>query len=137
LGKSSEACWKIWEEKLKGKTAFESGNSPPKVSGNGAPNYAGNVIACAACGERIEDLTGHTCEETESTVAVKSFAPQVIADSTGNWTGNALRFATREEAEGNVRNLYSRWTLVRETRVVESTDAVNYRWTHKGLEAVS
>jgi hypothetical protein len=64
-----------------------------------------------------------------------SYAPEVIADSTGNWTGNSLRFGTREEAEGNVRNLYSRWTSVRETRVVESGDAVNYRWTDKGLEA--
>jgi hypothetical protein len=65
-----------------------------------------------------------------------SFAPEVIADSTGKWTGNSLRFETREEAEGNVRNLYSRWTSVRETRVVESADPVNYRWTDKGLEVV-
>ncbi len=65
-----------------------------------------------------------------------SYAPEVIADSTGNWVGNALRFATKEEAEGNVRNLYSRWTSVRETRVVESADPVNYKWTDKGLETV-
>jgi hypothetical protein len=44
-----------------------------------------------------------------------SFAPEVIADSTGKWTGNSLRFKTREEAEGNVRNLYSRWTSVHRT----------------------
>jgi hypothetical protein len=65
-----------------------------------------------------------------------SYAPEVIADSTGNWISNALRFATFAEAEGNVRNLYSRWTSVRETRVVESAAPVNYRWTDKGLEAV-
>ena len=27
-----------------------------------------------------------------------SFKPEVIADSSGKWSGNALRFATREEA---------------------------------------
>jgi hypothetical protein len=48
--------------------------------------------------------------------------------SPGNWCGNALRFATREEAEGNVLDLAMRWTLVRDTRVVESSDPVNYRW---------
>ena len=31
-----------------------------------------------------------------------SFKPEVIADSSGQWCGNALRFATREEAEANV-----------------------------------
>jgi hypothetical protein len=57
-----------------------------------------------------------------------SFKPEVIADSSGEWVGNALRFATREEAEGNARDLMGRWMLVRETRVVESSDPVNYQW---------
>lgn len=65
-----------------------------------------------------------------------SWAPEVIADSTGKFTGNGLRFETKEEAEANVRDLFSRWTLVTETRVVESPDPVNYRWTSKGLEKV-
>jgi hypothetical protein len=99
-------------------------------------NYAGNVIACAACGERVEDLTGHTCEETKSKQAA-SFAPEVIADSSGKFVGNSLRFATFAEADANVRNLFSRWTSVREFRVVESSEPVNYRWTGAGLEAVS
>lgn len=67
---------------------------------------------------------------------VMSWVPEVIADNSGKWCGNGLRFATREEAEANVRDLMCRWTLVRETRVVESTDPVNYRWTEKGLEKV-
>ncbi len=54
-----------------------------------------------------------------------SFKPEVIADSSGKWAGNALRFATREEAEADVRDLMNRWFLVRETRVVESEDPVN------------
>jgi hypothetical protein len=49
----------------------------------------------------------------------------VIADSSGKWVGNALRFATKEEAEANVANLKDRWIMVRETRVVEVDDPVN------------
>lgn len=62
-----------------------------------------------------------------------SYAPEVIADSSGKWAGNALRFATREEAEANVRDLARRWMLVRETRVVESDDPPNYRWVDGSL----
>ena len=62
-----------------------------------------------------------------------SFKPEVIADSSGKFYGNALRFATREEAEANVKDLAARWILVRETRVVESDDPVNYRYVDGGL----
>jgi hypothetical protein len=62
-----------------------------------------------------------------------SWAPQVIADSSGKWTGNGLRFATKEEAEANVRDLAARWFLVRETRVVGSIDPVNYRYANGTL----
>ncbi len=65
-----------------------------------------------------------------------SWKPEVIADSSGKWCGNDLRFATREEALANVKNLESRWLLVRDTRVVESGDPVNYRWIDGKLEAV-
>jgi hypothetical protein len=65
-----------------------------------------------------------------------SFKPEVIADSSGKWAGNALRFATREEAEGNVQDLMMRWFAVRETRVVESGDPVNYRYVDGRLESI-
>ena len=52
-----------------------------------------------------------------------SWAPQATTDS-GQWVGNALRFATKEEAEKYVAEL----SLVRNTRVIESSDPVNYRW---------
>lgn len=65
-----------------------------------------------------------------------SFAPEVIADSSGKWFGNALRFATQKEAEDNVQDLFSRWTMVTDTRVVESNDPVNYAWVNGKLEAV-
>src|SRR5712671_7125079 len=48
-----------------------------------------------------------------------SFKPEVIADASGKWCSNALRFATREEAEANVQDLMIRWLAVRETRIVE------------------
>ena len=63
-----------------------------------------------------------------------SFKPEVIADSSGKWSGNALRFATREEAEANVQDLMMRWFAVRDTRVVECDDPVNYTYVdHKLL----
>lgn len=66
-----------------------------------------------------------------------SWKPEVQTDSTGKWYGNALRFATKEEAEKNVQDLAWRWMLVRDTRVVECNDPVNYRWDDKvGLKAV-
>jgi len=56
-----------------------------------------------------------------------SWAPEVIADSSGKWTGNQLRFATEREARMWVDNLSMRWISVQETRVVQSEDPVNYR----------
>ena len=65
-----------------------------------------------------------------------SYKPEVIADSSGKWYDNALRFATRQEAEDNVRDLAFRWYSVRETRVVESTDPVNYTYHNRQLKEV-
>src|ERR1700738_2679367 len=66
-----------------------------------------------------------------------SFKPEVIADTPGEWCGNALRFATREGAEGSVQDLMMRWFAVRETRVVESDDPVNYRYVDGRLESLT
>ena len=66
-----------------------------------------------------------------------SFKPEVIADNSGQWSGNALRLATREEAQANVQNLMMRWFAVRETRVVESDDPVNYRWEEGRLVEIA
>lgn len=58
---------------------------------------------------------------------MKSFAPQVV-DSSGRWYGSR-RFATREEAQASLSDLQTRWSIRDgDTRVVESTDPVNYRW---------
>lgn len=56
-----------------------------------------------------------------------SWKPEVIADSSGKWCSNALRFATEREALDSVLALMDRWTLVRDARATECDDAVNYR----------
>lgn len=63
-------------------------------------------------------------EETLATAPNLSWKGEVIADNSGKFCGNALRYRTKEEAEKYVMDLSCRWTLVRETRVVESTDPV-------------
>lgn len=63
-----------------------------------------------------------------------SYAPEVIADRSGKFCGNALRFATEQEAQQYVGDLMSRWTAVTDTRVVKSEDPVNYRIVNNVLE---
>lgn len=55
-----------------------------------------------------------------------SWKPEVIADSSGKWYGNALCFATKEEAEGWALDLSWRWTSVRDHRAAESSDPVTH-----------
>jgi len=49
------------------------------------------------------------------------FVVEVIADDSGKWCGNGLEFASREAAEQYAADLFSRWSAVRETRVVRGT----------------
>lgn len=56
----------------------------------------------------------------------QSFKVEVQADSTRTWAGNGLRFHTQQQAEDYGRDLFSRWTAVREWRVVPSPDAPNH-----------
>ncbi len=57
-----------------------------------------------------------------------SWKSEVQADRSGEWYGNALRFATEAEALANVRDLQARWFAVTAVRVVESEEPVNYAW---------
>lgn len=66
-----------------------------------------------------------------------SWLGQVIADASGQWTGNALRFQTEREAIEYVHDLSVRWTAVRSTRVKESTDDVNAVWRDGHLTMLS
>lgn len=61
-------------------------------------------------------------------MSAQSFKPEVVADASGKWCGNALRFATMEEAERSASSLATRWALVRDTRVVASDDPPNYEF---------
>jgi hypothetical protein len=56
-----------------------------------------------------------------------SWKPEVQADSSGKWAGNAVRTETPEEAWRYVYDLQMRWTAVRDVRVVESDDPATAR----------
>lgn len=59
----------------------------------------------------------------------KSYKVEVIADDSGEWQGKDMRFATVEQAEIEAADLKERWFAVRETRILESDDPVNYKWS--------
>lgn len=71
-----------------------------------------------------------------------SYKAEVIADSSGEWCSNALRFTTPEEAQTYVSDLEWRWTSVRKTRVTQCEDPVTAEWKdgrliHLKTEAVN
>ena len=49
----------------------------------------------------------------------ESWKVEVIADSSGQWCGNGLRFATEQEAQAYGLDLAMRWTAVREYRATQ------------------
>jgi hypothetical protein len=55
---------------------------------------------------------------------------QVVSDG-DKWVGNQISFATKEEAEGYVKDLASRWFSVTNTRAIESDKEVTYMWLNK------
>ncbi len=57
---------------------------------------------------------------SETEKLLKPFRVQVIADNSGKWAGNGMRYATKEEARDAARDLASRWMLVRKWRVMET-----------------
>jgi len=59
---------------------------------------------------------------------MSSFKVEVIADSSGKWVGNLLRFSTEEDAKTYARDLAQRWTAVLDHRVVPSEDKPQHRW---------
>jgi hypothetical protein len=61
-----------------------------------------------------------------------SFKPQVQTGRDPQFYGNALAFATREEAERSARDLAGRWLLVTDWRAVESDEPVNYWYLSDG-----
>lgn len=55
-----------------------------------------------------------------------SYRPMVQVS--GKWNGNAVRFATEEEALASARDLMSRWFLVENYGAEYSEDPVNCAW---------
>lgn len=53
-----------------------------------------------------------------TTATTGQFKVEVIADDSGKWCSNALRFDSQEAAAEHGRDLFGRWTAVREYRVV-------------------
>lgn len=45
-----------------------------------------------------------------------------------DWLGNALVFATHDQARSYAQDLFRRWSAVTDVRVVESTVAPTHRW---------
>lgn len=54
-----------------------------------------------------------------------SYKPEVQADHTGTWAGNALAFATEQEALEWASDLAARWYAVRHYRAVISDEPAN------------
>lgn len=57
-----------------------------------------------------------------------SFKPQVTTGNDPTFYGNALAFATREEAEASAKDLYGRWTLCTGHRAIESDEPVSHTY---------
>ena len=54
----------------------------------------------------------------------------------GEWSSNALCFATNKEADQYGLDLLLRWTVPSDYRVVESGEAVNYKLVDNQLERI-
>jgi hypothetical protein len=54
-----------------------------------------------------------------------SWKIEVIADNSGKWCGNGLRFASKDVAQQYADDLAARWTAVRDARVVETPEEPN------------
>ena len=65
-----------------------------------------------------------------------TWKPQVFIPLENKWHGNALVFATHEEALTNALDLLDRWYIPTKARAVESNDPVNYRYVNHQLVEV-
>jgi hypothetical protein len=106
--------------------------------------FATLEAATAFCSEVFEkrgvvlSIVATTPAPTPAPTPAKSFNAEVIADASGQWVGNGLYFATRDEADRYGRDLMGRWIAVREIRSVECEHAVNYTFNAgAGLKAVA
>lgn len=116
-------CQGVWNITRDGKQWVARHRDNPM----GTPTIWGKTLASIGHSlDRWESTleSGHSPYKTEPPKTV-SYVAEVIADNSGQWAGNGLRFATRETAEAYARDLMWRWTSVRQWRVVESDEPVN------------
>ena len=59
---------------------------------------------------------------------MESFKVEVLAHGGSTWASNGCRFGSETEAALYAVDLASRWTGVKDTRIVPSTDPVSYVW---------
>jgi len=57
-----------------------------------------------------------------------SFKPQVTTGSDPKFYGNALAFATFDEAYQNAKDLSNRWMLVTDFRAIESDEPISHTY---------
>ncbi len=66
-----------------------------------------------------------------------SYKPEIQTMHDEKYYPNATCFATYDEAKSAAQDIYSRWLLATDWRVVESTDPVNYRIKDGVMEPVN
>lgn len=64
-----------------------------------------------------------------------SWKPEVRTGKDPKWYGNALRFATEDEARRSAEDLMSRWLLVVECRATECDDPVTHTYDFESVLA--
>lgn len=92
-----------------------------------ARNWAEKALGVVLKGQEV-DMREASIKAPDA----KGYRTQVIADSSGQWVGNGLVFATVKEAQAYVRDLWSRWTLVQETRVIATDEEPTHFWSEDG-----
>ena len=66
-----------------------------------------------------------------------AYKPEVQTAGDGDkWSGNALRFASEDEAQAYVIDLMMRWTAVSNTRVITVDEPVTHRWANGRIERI-
>jgi hypothetical protein len=73
--------------------------------------------------------------ETSFGSGTVTWAPQVFVD--GQWSSNALVFATKAEAIHYARDLFARWALCTDFRAVESPLPANYSYHDCNLKELT
>lgn len=66
--------------------------------------------------------------ERDTALPATSWKAEVLADSSGHYASNALRFATQAEAGSYAIDLFHRWSAVKSWRTVPTSDPVTYAW---------